>query len=291
MLLGIVHKVVESWIKLARLSNMDLIELLIEEVILRVFLQVCLEVVSVLLLLFCEVSKEVCVISDPSLFLPVKHSALSSLMVGWISHGPGIKLLNFVENAIEFHDGLLNLVPSLIQISAQWDLCLVSQVLELLVDEVVGELEGVQLLVGLLHFLHLVGWIDQDTVSLIVVHMDVDIGCRQSLERVHWTVAEDVVQVDLQVLFSYFEVHNTREHGGVVIIEIRGLVLEAHNLEALAADVTPVHRAFSNEVVHLLVGMRVVLDGGTHADHDTPRGVRGEDEDGVVDGSELGVHS
>ena len=107
----------------------------------------------------------------------------------------------------------------------------------------------------------------------------------------HWTVAEDVVQVDLQVLFSYFEVHNTREHGGVVIIEIRGLVLEAHNLEALAADVTPVHRAFSNEVVHLLVGMRVVLDGGTHADHDTPRGVRGEDEDGVVDGSELGVHS
>lgn len=46
---------------------------------------------------------------------------------------------------------------------------------------------------------------------------------------------------------------------------------------------------FSYEVEHLFVGMRVILDGGTHADDDSPRGVGSEDEHGVVDSSELRV--
>ena len=37
------------------------------------------------------------------------------------------------------------------------------------------------------------------------------------------------------------------------------------------------------------MGVRVILDGGAHADDDSPGGVGGEDEHGVVDSSELRV--
>ena len=47
--------------------------------------------------------------------------------------------------------------------------------------------------------------------------------------------------------------------------------------------------AFSDEVEHLFVGVRVILHTRAGADDDSPRAVGSEDEDGVVDCAELGV--
>ena len=79
------------------------------------------------------------------------------------------------------------------------------------------------------------------------------------------------------------------KHGTVVIIELGSLILQPDELEALTADMAPVERSLSHEVEHLLMGVRIILDGWTHADDDSPGGVRGENKHGVVDSSELRV--
>ena len=47
---------------------------------------------------------------------------------------------------------------------------------------------------------------------------------------------------------------------------------------------------FSHEVVHLLMGVRIILNSWTHADDNSPSGVTCENENGIVDCSKLGVH-
>jgi hypothetical protein len=48
--------------------------------------------------------------------------------------------------------------------------------------------------------------------------------------------------------------------------------------------------AFSHEVVHLLMGMRIVFNSRTLADDYSPRTVGGEDQNWVVNCPKLGVH-
>lgn len=66
---GIVNEIVEGWIKLASVGNIELVELFINEIVLRVLLNIGLEVVTVLLLFFSEVAKEVSVVFRPSVVL------------------------------------------------------------------------------------------------------------------------------------------------------------------------------------------------------------------------------
>ena len=66
---GVVNEIVEGWIKLASVGNVDLVELFIDEIVFRVLLNIGLEVVTVLLLFFSEVAKEVSVVFSPSLIL------------------------------------------------------------------------------------------------------------------------------------------------------------------------------------------------------------------------------
>lgn len=194
MLLSVVNKIVKSWIKLSGSSNVDFIEFLINPIIFWISFELTLEIVTVLLLLFSQITKEVSVVRNPTLSLPVQHSSLSSFVVDCISHGSGIELLNFVEDAVELHDRLLNFVPCFIDVTADWNLLCVSQLLELLIDELIGKREGVHFLMCFLHLLHFVGWINKDTVGFVIVHVDIHIRAWNSLHCMCWTISERLRQ-------------------------------------------------------------------------------------------------
>ena len=65
------------------------------------------------------------------------------------------------------------------------------------------------------------------------------------------------------------------------------LILQTHNLETLATDLAPIDGALTHHIIDLLVRVGVIFDTRAHANDDTPRGVRGEDEHWVVDCTEL----
>ena len=54
---------------------------------------------------------------------------------------------------------------------------------------------------------------------------------------------------------------------------------------------TPVHWPFTNHIENFFMGMSIIFDTWTHADDDSPGGVWSENEDWVVDSSELRVDS
>jgi len=121
--------------------------------------------------------------------------------------------------------------------------------------------------------------------------MDVHIGAWHGLHLGLGSISEVGGQVDSQILLSHLEVGDGSKHGTIVIIELRSLILQSNELEALSADMAPVKWSLSNKVEHLLMGMRIILNGWTHADDDSPGGIRGENKDGVVDSSELRVNN
>jgi hypothetical protein len=82
-------------------------------------------------------------------------------------------------------------------------------------------------------------------------------------------------------------VRDGREHEGVIVLLLCVLVLQTNDLEALTADIASVDGTFSDKVEHLFVGMRVILNTRACANDDSPRTVGSEDEDGVVDSTEL----
>lgn len=129
------------------------VKLLIDIVIFQVKFDIGLEIVPILLLFFGEVSKEVSIVLGPSLPLVFEHSLFSSLVVDWIGHGSGIELLYFIEHPVEFHDRLLGLVPVLIHVSAKWHLESKGELVGLLLNEFIGSLECVHLLVDFLESL------------------------------------------------------------------------------------------------------------------------------------------
>lgn len=65
----VIDEIVEGRVKLASVGNIDLIKLFINEVVLRVLLNIGLEVVTVLLLFFSEITKEISVVLGPSVVL------------------------------------------------------------------------------------------------------------------------------------------------------------------------------------------------------------------------------
>ena len=67
-------------------------------------------------------------------------------------------------------------------------------------------------------------------------------------------------------------------------------VFESDNLEALPTDLASVDGTFSRHVVNFFMRVSIILNTGSHADHNTPRRVRSENQDGVVNRSELRVH-
>ena len=81
---GIVNEVVQCWVELSGVGNIEPVELLIDEVVFWVLLNIGLEVVAVLLLLLGQVAEEVSIILGPSFILALQHSLLTSLVVHWV---------------------------------------------------------------------------------------------------------------------------------------------------------------------------------------------------------------
>ena len=98
---------------------MLVVKLLIDVVILWIDFQVSFEVISILLLLFGEISKEVGIVLSPSFSPPFEHSLFTSFVVIRISHGPSFVFLDLVEDSIELHDGLFDLIPTFIEVSSE----------------------------------------------------------------------------------------------------------------------------------------------------------------------------
>ena len=69
------------------------------------------------------------------------------------------------------------------------------------------------------------------------------------------------------------------------------LVLKSDNLEALTTVLTSIDWTLTNHVENLLMRVRIVLNTWSHTNDDSPRGVRCENENWIVNSTELRVHS
>lgn len=211
-------------------------------------------------------------------------------MVYRVCEGAGIELLYLVEYAVKLQDTLFNLEPSLVHVTTIGNLRLVSEPLELILHYAVSLCEGVYFLVSFLHALHLVSRVDQNTISLVIVHMNVDISARDCLHLSRGPITEVLSKRNRQILFGNLKVLNRRKHCGVVVVQLRCLILQSHQLEALTTNVATMNGSLAEEVIHFLVRVRIIFDTWAHADDNTPRGVRSEYEYGIVDSSELRVN-
>ena len=100
--------------------------------------------------------------------------------------------------------------------------------------------------------------------------------------RRHWQV---------HILFSNFKMIWLGEHCGIVILLLSVLILQSDDFEGLTTDLAPVNGPFSSKVEHFFMSVRLILHTWTHANDDSPRTVRGEDKNWVINSSELTVHS
>jgi hypothetical protein len=80
------------------------------------------------------------------------------------------------------------------------------------------------------------------------------------------------------------------KHSRVVIIELRGFILQSNNLEALTTNMASIDRSFSDEVEHLFVRMGIILNSWSHTNDNSPRGVRSENKYWIINSSELRVN-
>jgi len=250
---GVIHEVEVLGVHRAISGNIKFIELVLYVFILNLQLDISLEVVSILLLVFSKVTEEIGVVLSPSLILLLNHSLLSSFMIQWISHSSRIKLLNLVKHPIYLPNGFLSFIPVLIDISTDWSLHLVGHIFHLIIDPIVGHVHGVDLLVGLLEPLELVGWVNHDSIHFVVVHVDVDVCRWHSLHVRVWSITEWLEETDMHIFFSNLKVCDLSKHTGIIIVKFRGLVLQPNNLETLTAHVASVHGALPNEVEGLLM--------------------------------------
>jgi hypothetical protein len=81
------------------------------------------------------------------------------------------------------------------------------------------------------------------------------------------------------------------EHQWIVILLFTELILESDNLEALSTDLASVNRSFSDKIISLFVHWRIIFNTWPHANDQSPRTVRSENQDWVINSSELRVDS
>jgi len=120
--------------------------------------------------------------------------------------------------------------------------------------------------------------------------MDINICTWNGLHICLWSISEERVDIDCCVLFWYFEMSDCCKHGGVIIIQFRGFVLQSYNFETLTANMASMDWSFSYKIEHLFVGVRIIFNTWTHANDNSPAGIRGENQHWVVHSSELRVH-
>jgi hypothetical protein len=74
-------------------------------------------------------------------------------------------------------------------------------------------------------------------------------------------------------------------------LEFTEFILQSDNLETLATHLASVNRAFTAHVEHFFMGVGIIFNTRSHTDNDSPGRVGSENEDGVIDSSELRVDS
>lgn len=220
-----VDKVIQFGVKHASLCEVHTVKLLLHEDILGVILTVSLKVVTVLCLFFLHSTEEVCEVLYLSLSLAFEHTLLPALMVLWITKLSRIELLHFVENPVKLLDGQLDVVPRLVLVAADERWPGDGVLLHLLITDFIGVEHSVQFLVHFLETFKLVGWVNEDAVSFICIHLNVNVGRGYGLHLSLRAVTEHTCHVDLPVFLLDFKVSHLREHHLIVIILRRHLVL------------------------------------------------------------------
>lgn len=200
-----VDEVEKFRIKLALSSKFKLICKLFNILIIRVVLKVGFEVVSVLLFLLGQAAEVDSIVFDQALTLALKHALFAAFVVVGVVKLSCIELLNSVEYAIKLPDGKLNIVPSLIlsAIERRWQS---GELLCHLISTCFVRLEHcVDLLFEFFGPLKLVGWVNQDTVSLVGVNQAVSVGSGTDLPLGLGSFTKEVGQRDLHVFFTDVE--------------------------------------------------------------------------------------
>jgi hypothetical protein len=173
---GSLNEVVTSRVHLSFSSDFHIINNSIKVFVIGVLLVISLEIITVRLLLFSEASKEESVVVSPSLTLSIEHAVLTSLVVFGVREFTSVEFFNTVKLSVESANSFFNLYPGLVVITAIWDGELNSLGSELVIDGLVSQVHGVELLVSLLGSLQLVGRVDQNAISLIRVDVNVNIS-------------------------------------------------------------------------------------------------------------------
>jgi len=117
--------------------------------------------------------------------------------------------------------------------------------------------------------------------------VDVDIGSRQGLHLSLRSISKEGSEIDSKIFLSNLKVRDGSKHSGIVVVELRCLILKSNNLETLATNMASMNRSLSNKVEHLLMRVRIIFNTWTHADDNSPTGVRGENKNRVINSSEL----
>lgn len=77
----------------------------------------------------------------------------------------------------------------------------------------------------------------------------------------------------------------------IVVIYFRIFVFESDKFEALTTEMAPMNRSFSHNIVHAFVSIGIFFGARAHTDDTSPGRVRAENNNGVVDSTELSMDS
>ena len=133
-------------------------------------------------------------------------------MVLWVIEFAGFKLLNSVENTIKFTHRELHGVPVLVKRPLNRQFGSVSPVIELLSDCVEGIVHSEQLFVHLSVLLKSVRRVNQDSVGLIGVYLNVDVRSWDGLLLSVGAIRVGTGDAHLQVLLGVLILRNLSEH-------------------------------------------------------------------------------
>lgn len=185
-----VNKVVQFGIKETLVCKIQFVSTFIHVVILWVLFDIGFKVVPVLLLLFSQASKEVSEVFNLSLSPAFKHTFFSSFVILRIIELSGIKLLNLVEDSVKLSNCELDLVPSFVGVSSNIPLGLNFVLLHLFFSNLKGLDHRVQFLVHFCELLKFVSWVNKNTIGIVSINLDVNIGSWNSLHLSLGTISK-----------------------------------------------------------------------------------------------------
>jgi hypothetical protein len=106
-----INEIVHLRVKHAGFCQIQTIDFIFEIFIFTIVLQVSLEIVTILSFFLGKSAEEICEVFDLTHSFFVEHALFTALVVLRVAELSCVEFLNFVEDAIEFFDRELNIVP------------------------------------------------------------------------------------------------------------------------------------------------------------------------------------